>query len=333
MCYKEEKQRQVAEHLNKKLEGVPSFIKDFFKLYESRLTANNVWSYVKNMLEWMISKKIIQKEHVQELSEKDLNNITAINMLDYFDDMLYGTTVNKCSKNTILTKKDYFKSFWTYLVEQHYVDTNIFDTKSIFKKYEKHEKKEVFVPSKKSVKSFLKNLKMRKDGFVSVRDYTVVQLLLGSGIRSEEILGLDLGDVYLDNDIPFIHIWGKGNKQRDVFITEEAANHLREYIKERDEFLDGDNVQALFISNRKGRLSKTVVTTFFKKCSGGEITPHSLRHYVGSEMTNDFGISVAAEQLGHSSVSITSKHYVRIYDETLSKALESLNKTQKKYSN
>ena len=63
-----------------------------------------------------------------------------------------------------------------------------------------------------------------------IRDATVMIILYDSAIRLSELLGLKVSDVNLQKSIPYLRIRGKGDRERIVSISDNAANHLRNYV-------------------------------------------------------------------------------------------------------
>ena len=318
MCHRDEVQKTVRENLDRKLERFQPFIREFFT-QESAKTSNCYYGYIKNMLQWMIDNKKIYRDSIYDIVPDDMNCIKPPDIKEYFDDLLIGKTVRKNSRNSLRTKIVMFSSFWDYL-EDFYecVDKNVIKVVCRKeKKYKKPERKseKVEIPSYHQLKKFFDNLENRKDDFNSRRDKAIISLLIGSGIRSDELIGLDLSDVHIcDNS--YIHVIGKGDYSRDVRIIESTSKTLENYIRDRRVFLGGSECAALFVSKRKQRISKTALKNIFENYSEGEIYPHELRHYVGSVIANDekLGITIPKEQLGHASLDTTDKHYTRIMD-------------------
>lgn len=318
MCHREEVQNQIRNNLDRKLETVPIFIRRFFKMQKSSKTSNCVFGYIVNMLQWLIDNNRINEKKVLDITKEDMKNVTGLDLMDYFDDLLEGKTVRKNSIESLHTKINVFHSFWNYLYKLvKCVDSNIvsdiLENTNIYKP--ENTNKKPLIPTYQELKKFLDNLDNREENFNSMRDKTMISLLLGSGIRSDELIGLDITDVFLEEN-PYIHIVGKGNRKRNVKIIESSANKLREYIQDRSSFLDGFETKSLFVSNRKNRISKTAFKNIFLKYSNGEIYPHELRHYVGSVIANEknLGVLVAKEQLGHSSLDTTDKYYLKVIE-------------------
>jgi site-specific recombinase XerD len=151
---------------------------------------------------------------------------------------------------------------------------------------------------------------------------------MGSGIRSEELINLDMKDLYLNEERPYIMVLGKGKiEQYDkVFISQEAKQYVEDYLVQRNIFVRENNVEsnALFLSNERRRISKTAITNFFSRYST-EIFPHSLRHWVGTklyEKTKD--IVKVQRQLRHSSLETAAKYYVHIDENDIADAMAEL---------
>lgn len=334
MCYKEEKQLRTARKLKEKMSDMPVFIQDFFNRQKSKTTSNTYWCYIKDMLRWMIDNKYIEKEFICDITKEDLDNINSSNIISYLDDLLMGITVRKNSQSTVAMKKNVIGAFWTYLFTHHFVYDNVVQMipKNRFAVEESNEECVVEIPTEEELESFLSNLQEgdKRSEFNIVRDLAIVKLFLGSGIRSEELINLDLLDLHLDEEYPYIMVLGKGKQKiKDkVFISPEAKDYLLEYLRSRNIFLKENNIikeDALFLSNEKTRISKTAITHFFSKYSGDIIYPHMLRHLVGTklyEKTKD--IVLVQKQLRHKSLEVAVKFYVHMKEDTVADAMKEL---------
>ena len=153
-----------------------------------------------------------------------------------------------------------------------------------------------------------------------VRDCAILALMLGTGIRVSECVGLNLDDLDLEEN--GIHIHRKGGKESTVYFSDEVAQYLKRYFEERTaQDLDLQQEPALFLSLRKQRIAVRSVEYLVKKYAAiatpkKKITPHKLRSSYGSALyakTND--IYLVADVLGHSDVNTTKKHYAALEDE------------------
>ena len=259
-----------------------------------------------------------------------MKQISSNHIIKYLNDLKVGIGVRKNSLDSICTKKNVFSAFWNYMFLNKYVDDNII--RQIPGHLYKSEvtQKEVKIPTDEQVERFICKLNNGNNNeFNIIRNCAIVKLIMGSGIRSEELINLDLKDLYLDDDRPYIMILGKGKiEQYDkVFISLEAKAYIEDYLKSRNIFIKENNVDdsALFLSNERHRISKTVITNLFKKYSDGEIYPHMLRHWVGTklyEKTND--IVLVQKQLRHSNLETAAKYYVHIGEGKIADAMAGL---------
>lgn len=153
-----------------------------------------------------------------------------------------------------------------------------------------------------------------------VRDLALMTLLLGTGIRVSECVGLDLNDVDFNNDR--IKIVRKGGYEAYVYFGDEVREALLNYMSERKNIaaIEGHE-KALFLSSRKSRISVRNVEVMVKKYSRTvttlkKITPHKLRSTYGTSLYQETGdIYLVADVLGHRDVNTTKKHYAAVEDE------------------
>ena len=152
------------------------------------------------------------------------------------------------------------------------------------------------------------------------RDLAIVTLLLGTGIRVSECVGLDVEDVDFKNNGIKIH--RKGGAEVVVYFGEEVRSALMEYMVERQKITAADgSVNALFLSLQNKRISVRSVEKMVNKYSKlvtslKHITPHKLRSTYGTSLYRETGdIYLVADVLGHKDVNTTRKHYAAIDDD------------------
>ena len=121
-----------------------------------------------------------------------------------------------------------------------------------------------------------------------MRDIALLTLMLGTGIRVSECVGLNIDDVDFKND--GIRIHRKGGKEVVVYFGDEVESALLSYIEERKktEVVAGHE-EALFLSLQKKRISVRAVEKLVKKYAQTvttvkHITPHKLRSTYGTNL-------------------------------------------------
>jgi site-specific recombinase XerD len=160
------------------------------------------------------------------------------------------------------------------------------------------------------------------------RDDAVLELLYGSGLRVSELCGLDHGSV--DFARGAVVVWGKGSKERQVPMSEPAADALRRWLPMRADVLVAETGEpgeapnpALFGNERGRRLTPRDVRRIVDRRSPTPTHPHALRHSFATHLL-DGGADLRAVQelLGHSDVA-TTQRYTHVSRERLRAAYRS----------
>ena len=151
------------------------------------------------------------------------------------------------------------------------------------------------------------------------RDASILELLYATGVRVSELVALNVQDI--DFEEGFIRAWGKGSKERIVYLYPEALANLRGYIGgARAELVSNRKGEtALYVNNRGERLTRqwvwNILKTAAKKSGVDEkITPHTLRHSFATHLLqNGASLRHVQELLGHSNIS-TTQVYTHLTD-------------------
>lgn len=155
-----------------------------------------------------------------------------------------------------------------------------------------------------------------------LRDRAIIELLFSTGLRVSELVGLDRSHVNLERRE--FSVRGKGQKDRPVFISPEAAEWVQKYLDARN-----DNLKPLFISysgkheasltgNYKRLTARSVQRIVSKTALLAGITkhvsPHSLRHSFATDLLmNGADIRSVQSMLGHANIA-TTQIYTHVTD-------------------
>ncbi len=158
-----------------------------------------------------------------------------------------------------------------------------------------------------------------------MRDKAILELLFSSGLRVSELCSLT-SDINLNSDE--LSIRGKGGKVRVVFLSNEAKEAVKNYLKARKDMSDGLFVQVgnEIIKNNKGKdidpLTRRSVERIVKQHAikagiSKKVTPHTIRHMFATDLlSNGADIRSVQTLLGHSSI-ITTQIYTHVTDKHL----------------
>ena len=145
------------------------------------------------------------------------------------------------------------------------------------------------------------------DGNNKERDYCIICIFLNCGLRISEIVGLNLTDIHTDH----LRVIGKGNKERVVYLNDATAEAINGYLLVR-KGITAEDKNALFLSNRKKRISKEAVHSMVKKSllkaglDESKYSAHKLRHTAATLMLqNGVDVRTLQELLGHDHLNTT----------------------------
>ena len=152
-----------------------------------------------------------------------------------------------------------------------------------------------------------------------VRDAAIITLLLGTGMRVSECVGLDLTDI--DFDTNGLRVVRKGGDEMVLYFGDEVEAALKAYLVQRMETpTQEDHQNALFLSLQNRRITDRAIQNLVKKYASittklKNISPHKLRSTFGTQLYAETGdIYLVANVLGHSDVNTTRKHYAKMDD-------------------
>ncbi|PID31558.1 hypothetical protein CR983_00540 [Candidatus Saccharibacteria bacterium] len=164
----------------------------------------------------------------------------------------------------------------------------------------------------------------------ALRDRAILELLFSSGLRVSELVGLNRDHINLSRRE--FSVRGKGRKDRPVFISQLAAEHIQRYLDQRN-----DSLPALFLNYSRNnstdssgnfrRLTARSVQRIVNKYAGlagitKHVSPHTLRHsYATDLLMNGADIRSVQTMLGHSSIA-TTQIYTHVTDQHLREIYE-----------
>ena len=314
MCYKIVVQKKNEEKLKKKLDevGIPTYMRGFFTTtIKSKAGAINYLGVIKDLLHYFMEGKIINRNSISDIKPEDFSEIMAENITEYLE----IKENNGMSPTTLETRKNIIRSFWNYIsrVKGSNIAKDFFDdvTYSGISSSDNNLVKKL--PSNEQIKQLEEKISNKTDDFLRIRNLSIVRLLKGSGLRESELVGLELKDLFLNEDIPYVKTVRKGKyremEARNVFLTNDAKEAIVEWLEVRNEFEGVENLNALFITKKLKRMRESDVMKMFKSASNSELSPHMMRHWYATVMAKKLGVVFTQQNLGHTSMNTTINNY------------------------
>lgn len=311
------------------LEQLPGYVSGFFRSIEYTKAPRTRLGYardIKSFYEFLCSRNPLFKgKSPVEIPLSAIDQLEADDIEEYMEHLKYYKKDGKEYTNgerALKRKLASLRVFFGYLYKNGKIHANptlIVDMPKI------HEKT-IIRMDPNEIAQFLDNveygnqLSNHQQAYhekSKTRDLALLTLMLGTGIRVSECVGLDIHDVDFDYDR--IKIVRKGGYEAFVYFGEEARDALLEYLEERKNIVTVDGHEnALFLSSHRKRISVRSVENMVKKYAAittplKKITPHKLRSTYGTalyQQTED--IYLVADVLGHKDVNTTKKHYADI---------------------
>ena len=265
----------------------------FLKI-ERSLAQNSVEAYLRD----------VQKFH-QFLELKGLNTlplgVTDSDLRDFLE-YVHNLGMSRYSQARILSG---LKAFFKYLLFEEKIESDpseLLESPKIGRKLPE-------TLSYLEIEELLAGIDMSKPE--GSRNRAMLETLYSSGLRVSELIDLRLTNIY--EDIGFLRIVGKGNKERLVPIGREALKHIKIYVDQVRCHLDikTGNENYVFLNRRGAKLSRVMVFTVIKNLAKTvgitkNVSPHTFRHSFATHLVEGGAdLRAVQEMLGHESITTT----------------------------
>ena len=329
--YHEQERNKCILELRQLQTELPKFLKDYFRGIEYTTAPRTQIGYaidLKTFFEYIKETNSIYRN--VDIHDIDLSILTKLNAQDieeYLDYLkLYTKDGHEYSNDerAIKRKLSALRSMYNYFHKNRIIKENPVTQVDL----PRIHKKQIIRLDNDEVDDLLNVVETGEyltkkqaecHGKLKVRDLAILTLLLGTGIRVSECVGINLDDVDYINDR--IKIVRKGGYESFVYYGEEVRQALLDYMEERDEIepMEGHE-NALFLSSQRRRITVRSIELLVKKyastVTGKHITPHKLRSTYGTNLYKETGdIYLVADVLGHSDVNTTRKHYAELEED------------------
>ena len=330
--YREHTDTENILKLRQVLSTLPAFCKDYFRAIDSTTTTKTRISYaydIRIFFQFLLDENPAFKNYAMtDFSVAVLDQIKAVDLEEYMEYLKVYQNGDKTETNGergLKRKISALRSFYAYYYKREMIHTNptvLIDVPKI------HDKSIIRLDTDE-VALLLDYIEHCGDSLTGQkrvyyektkeRDLAIVTLLLGTGIRVSECVGLDIEDVDFKNN--GIKVTRKGGNEMVVYFGEEVEKALKRYLEVRAGITPlAGHEHALFYSAQRKRMGVQAVENMVKKYSRQitttkKITPHKLRSTYGTALYQETGdIYLVADVLGHKDVNTTKKHYAALDD-------------------
>lgn len=313
--------------LREVLKTLPPFAKDYFRAIEPTTSTRTRISYaydIRIFFQFLLSENpSLKNKDVSELTVDILDQLQAVDIEEYQEYLKVYNNDDKTLTNGergLKRKMSALRSFYAYYYKRELIKTNptlLVDMPKL------HDKEIIRLDADETAEllDYIEHCGDHLTGQKKVyyektkyRDLAIVTLLLGTGIRVSECVGLDVNDIDFKNG--GIRVVRKGGNEMMVYFGEEVEEALLNYLEIRASITPiAGHENALFYSTQRKRIGVQAVENMVKKyakeiTTTKKITPHKLRSTYGTSLYKETGdIYLVADVLGHKDVNTTRKHY------------------------
>ena len=325
---------EPAMRLRELMDELPQICRDFLDGIADRTSVKTRLAYAYDMrvfLGWLTSAHApMAGRDALDLTADDISLLTARDVERYQSYLTYykskqDAEVRENAAQGKMRKLASLRSFFKYLFLHDYVKAN---TASLIPLPKPKEKPIIHLEPDESAKLLdatetgdsLSSRQLIYHAKLSARDTAILTLMLGTGIRVSECVGLNIADVNFNENA--FKVTRKGGDVVILYFSDEVADALRKYMVARLQIpAVAGHEEALFLSLQKKRLTARAVENLTQKYARAaaplkKITPHKLRSTYGTQLYRESGdIYLVADVLGHADVNTTRKHYAAINED------------------
>lgn len=249
--------------------------------------------------------KYIEDKYSYKLQDFTLDKFTKDFVLDFLSWIETNRNNSISSRNLRLAS---IKSFTSFIFQYEIDNSELIRIMKIPRKKDIKKKPEVVTEEEIKILLSQPNIKIKKGR----RQLAILSLIYDAGLRIDELLSLKVKNINFKNFNTVNVLHGKGNKQRDIPISDDVMKILNIYISDYDlkpedylfsnpkkEKLSSNSIRKII--NKNIKLAKEQDSSFPDK-----INPHKFRHSKATHLINK-GVSIVEvkEFLGHADLSST----------------------------
>ena len=311
-----EKEELFYQKTSEKLKNLPTVFNEYYiSMRANRKSYTTIGVYINNVLHFA---RFVTNNNITDDFYK---NITQTDVEQY----MISLETKRTSKGVIKTGDDILQARWSslnnffdWLLKRNYTTSNPIQLVERPKNNTQHQ---VTYLTKVQINKLLRATDSNPSKVMAMRDRTIISLALATALRVSALVNINIEDIDFDNNV--INVIEKRQKVRTIPFGTQTSQMLKDWIAIRNEAFEDADTHALFVSQKKGRISVDSVGDLLAKyCDEAgiqRITPHRLRATAACMLAkNDIPVKAIAKQLGHNNITTTMR-YIDVFNEDMEK--------------
>lgn len=319
-----EKELQAEKKMQSKLKDLPTIFTEYYtSMRAKRKSYTTINIYINNVLHFA---NFITKN---KLTEDFYKNISVNNVESYMISLETIKTkdgIKRTGDDILQARWSSLNTFFNWLVKREYISNNPMEAVDRPRNNVEHK---VTYLNKVEINKLFRMVDKNPSPVMAARDKALFSLAIATGLRASALTNINKEDIDWENNV--INVIEKRQKTRQIPIGENMCNILRTWIDIRDDEFSDVDTSALFLSQKRSRLSPDAANDALRKyCQEAgiqkKITMHKLRASAATNLAAaKVDIQTIGKILGHNSTNTTLK-YVEVLDESKKNAIGILDK-------
>ena len=319
-----EKETKFYENMSKKLQGLPKIFSEYYtSMRANRKSYTTIGVYINNILHFanFVTNNNLTEDFYKHITSSDIESyMISLETRESKDG------IKRTGDDILQARWSSLNTFFTWLVKRRYITQNPIVMVDRPKNQTEHK---VTYLNKTEINKLFKAVEQNPNKAMAIRDLTLFSLAIATGLRASALLNINIEDIDFENGI--ISVIEKRKKVREIPIGENIQNALKEWIKVRNKKFEGVTTTALFLSNKKDRLSGDAANDALKAyCQEAGIQKHITLHKLRASTATNLAaakvdLQTIAYILGHGNTAVTLR-YTAILDENKKNAKDILDK-------
>ena len=311
-----EKEELFYQKINEKLKDLPTVLNEYYiSMRANRKSYTTIGVYINNVLHFA---RFITNDNITDNFYKGITQTDVEQYMISLETKRNSKGVTRTGDDILQARWSSLNNFFDWLVKKKYVDVNPIQLVERPKNNTQHQ---VTYLTKTQINKLLKATDSNPSEVMAIRDRTIISLALATALRVSALVNINIEDIDFNNNV--INVIEKRQKVRTIPFGEQTKKMLKEWIGVRREAFSDVDTDALFVSQKKGRISVDSIGDLLAKyCDEANIqriTPHKLRATAACMLAkNDIPIKAIAKQLGHNNITTTMR-YIDVFNEDMEK--------------